>query len=56
MKVKRAYFCNMAAPNSLLETVLGESDIEKISSEQVVFCDFDCPIVVVSERYFQTYC
>ena len=55
MKVKRAYFCNMTAPDSLSKVALGESDVERIPSEQVVFCDFDGPIVDVSERYYQTY-
>lgn len=42
----------MSARNSLsvLPSVLGDS-----AAKQIVFCDFDGPIVDVSERYYQTY-
>ena len=53
----------MTAPNSFFKTASSEyssdfrsgSSLDSISLEQVVFCDFDGPIVDVSERYYQTY-
>ena len=45
----------MTAPNSLPATAPHNRTSDEIPIEQVVFCDFDGPIVDVSERYYRTY-
>lgn len=48
----------MPACKSSLQTAATTSSVDApmhLASQQVVFCDFDGPIVDVSERYYQTY-
>lgn len=43
----------MSFPSSLLQLL--QAQLKTTSSQSVIFCDFDGPIVDVSDRYYQTY-